>query len=172
MSYWDTILEFLPNLYNKLAKNKQPDLVKEEKSKDITPKKKPEVNDVLDDKFAEAIFQSESSGGTNKLNELNDAGKYGWAVGFTPRTYEDIKLKASQGDKRYIELYKKIDLDTSIESAKKSALEYAKFRNIVWGKDAKPTGEYWYEDPVDIYNHRYSSSSPEVKKNFQNNYKK
>lgn len=117
---------------------------------------KKENKSLLDNKWAEAVFQAESSGGANRKNEFNDAGKFGWTVGFTKGTYNGIVAKAKAGDQRYIDLLKKIDLDTE-EGAKQSAVEYANFKNTLFDNKGNPIGKK-YTDPIDIYVNIYNAS--------------
>jgi len=114
---------------------------------------------IYNNKMKRALFMAESSGGTNRTNEFKDAGKFGWHVGFTKGTLADIQNKAANGDQRYIDLLKKIDLDTP-KGAMNSAIEYMKFKNTSWNEKGKAIGNK-FDDPVDIYTHIYNASGPE-----------
>ena len=91
-----------------------------------------------------------------KGNKFQDKGEFGWTVGFTIPTYEGIVKKAEQGDKRYIELLSKLNFDT-LEGAKKSSIEYMKFRNINHNSNGEQIG-YHYDSIEDLYVNKYNAS--------------
>lgn len=89
-------------------------------------------------------------------DKYGNAGKFGWVVGFTVGTRDDIEKMAKEGDIRYQKLLKKLNFDTE-ENAIKSALEYWKFRNTAHDKSGKPIGNK-YEDIEEAYVNIYNAS--------------
>jgi len=151
-------------------------LPKKDTSKDLfiqgeDPSRLPENKNLLDNNWADAVYKAESSGGTNTTNKNNDAGKFGWTVGFTKGTYNEIVSKAKT-DKRYKSLLSQIDLDSGVEQAKASAIALANFKNTIWDENGNPVG-LKYKNPVDIYTNLYNASDTKdlAKQNFIRGYK-
>ena len=120
------------------------------------------------DELKKALVDAESSGGADRRNEKLDAGKFGWLVGFTKGTYNDI-VKKAKTDKRYKELLPKIDLDTR-EGAINSAFEFMKFLNNRYNEKGEIIGqEYnnWIDIYANLYNASGSTSQEAAKKNFE-----
>lgn len=146
---------------------------KEEPTKDTPIRKFPVANKIdnkekikLEDveKLKKKIVDVESSGGTDDRNRELDAGKYGWLVGFTKGTYNDI-VRLAKTDKRYKELLSKIDLDTE-EGAKNSAVEYMKVLNNRYDIKGNIIGQE-YDNWDDVYLKLYNATgNKEVEKNW------
>lgn len=116
----------------------------------------------LDPRFAQALVQKESSGGTNDTFRTTNQGKYGWLVGFTKKTYDGILAKASgtfkgadgktqPAQRRYKNLLSQLDFSTPA-TAIKSGLAYASFLDRNFALEAK-TGnkEYQMLSPDALY---------------------
>lgn len=76
--------------------------------------------------YIKTLVQRESSGGVDDTHRDADAGKYGWVVGFTKPTLQDIKTKAKVSQK-YKNLIESLPGFDTPEDAIKSALIYSNF---------------------------------------------
>lgn len=95
---------------------------------DLTIDNKPVKVDLKDTPYVpanwvKALVDQESSNGLDKRHEKLSHGKYGYLVGFTKGTYDDIVRQASTSE-RYKNLLAKLSFDTP-EEAIKSAAVYA-----------------------------------------------
>jgi len=77
----------------------------------------------IDPKFIKVLVDQESSNGLDKRHENLSHGKFGYLVGFTKPTYEDI-VKQAKTSERYKNLLAKLNFDTP-EAAIKSAAAFA-----------------------------------------------
>lgn len=106
----------------------------------------------------------------NSPNKYQNAGQYGWKVGFTEKTYNELLAKAAEeaatekrghtAPSRYRNLIKTLDFSTP-ESAVNSASNYVKFRNTQWDINGKPTGKTNYapNDYKNLYIQLYNANS-------------
>lgn len=81
---------------------------------------------MIDKNYIKTLIAQESSNGTDDRNRKYDQGKYGWLVGFTKPTYQNIVEKAKT-QKKYRNLLSSMSGFDTPENAIKSALVYSQF---------------------------------------------
>ena len=81
---------------------------------------------MIDKNYIKTLIAQESSNGTDDRNRKYDQGKYGWLVGFTKPTYQNIVEKAKT-QKKYRNLLSSMSGFDTPENAVKSALVYSQF---------------------------------------------
>lgn len=106
---------------------------------------------MIDPDYIKVLVDQESSNGKNQLNRQGDQGKYGWLVGFTKDTYDEIKSKSKTSTK-WKNLYDSLAGFDTPEDAMKSALIYSQFLLRDHTKEQE-TGKREWKDltPVQLY---------------------
>ncbi len=103
------------------------------------------------------VAEAESNSWANTQNKNSDAGKFWYIVWFTKPTYNWIVQKANQGDKRYQNLLKQIDLNSSPQAAINSAVNYINFRNNIFDANWNVVWKR-YNNPEDMYLKLYNGT--------------
>lgn len=107
--------------------NKNPEEVKQiSSSLDSVYNNAETIAPMIHKDYIKKLVEQESSTGTNDKYRKDDAGKYGWVVGFTKGTYNDILNKAKTSQK-YKNLKSSLPGFDTPEDAIKSALIYSNF---------------------------------------------
>lgn len=171
--------------YNKISRTKnnngEDDVLKNETNKEYLGINKEKIKETI--AFAEGFGGDEEKmidylkkNNPERLkqqgkNKYGDAGKYGWVVGFTVGTMDDIEKRAKNGDKRYIKLLSKLNFDTQ-ENAKNSAMHYFIHKNTVHDKNGNPSG-LKEENLEDAYVNQYNASNDreQARKNWRTHFK-
>lgn len=124
----------------------------------------------VDSRFVAVLVDQESSNGTNMKHEAYNQGKYGYLVGFTKGTYQDIE-RMSKTSLRYRNLLAKLNFDTP-EGAIRSGVAYANHLmrdfgttgNLKDGSSPKNIGM------VDLYKRYNGGGSPKGVELFKQKY--
>lgn len=125
--------------------NKNPEEVKQiSSSLDSVYKNAESIAPMIHKDYIRTLVQQESSNGTDDKHRKEDAGKYGWVVGFTKGTFNDINNKAKTSLK-YKNLKNSLPGFDTPEDAIKSALVYSNFLMRDHTKEQK-TGKREYKN--------------------------
>jgi hypothetical protein len=124
-------------------KNKE-ELAKIDSAIEKITKESETIAPMISRKYIKTLVDQESSLGRNELHRTGDEGKYGWVVGFTKDTWEDINKKAKTS-KKWSNLRNSMPGFETPEDALKSAIIYSQFLLRDHTKEQLPssTGKEW-----------------------------
>lgn len=148
--------------------NKNPEEVKQVgTSLDSVYKDAEKIAPMINKDYIRTLVQRESSGGTNDQNRNSDHGNYGWVVGFTKPTYQNIVKKAETSQK-YKNLISSMPGFDTPEDAIRSALIYSTFLLRDHTKE-QTTGKREYKkiNAAELYKLYNGNGSPEGVKAFE-----
>jgi hypothetical protein len=125
---------------------------------------------MIDKTYIQALIKQESSDGTDDKNRKNNAGKYGWLVGFTKDTLKEIQNQSKKTDK-YKNLFNSMPGFDTPEDAMKSALIYSQFLMRDHTKEQKTGKREWKNiNAQELYKLYNGNASPKGVENFKSHF--